>query len=308
MFRRISKPFLRMCAGAGLLLCTILLGRPFLEAAFSDWLHERESRRFLRKLGLPEDAEHLDLVGVMTRPRHPPPFERVPGEEAEEFAEGIPYSILEERNLRVTVYREDVEAWRYLGPLMAGLAEKGSERGVELSLAQNDRELADALRDADIVIFSGHANFGKGLRIRDGSSGGKLLWTLPGAEPDALAHDVSEKFDTLPRHPFPDIRAPLFFNLGCRSDRYYREAHRRMSPETGLVLTHYAWAPGIRFGDALEILIDAVHARRTLPEVLEAWELLYLDEKFFGRSRERLIYRNDDPFPASLFVLHPKGL
>lgn len=299
------KSFVKICTGLMLLVGVCACAQPFLEAHFTHLLHQRELRRFLRKLELPVDAEHLELARITRTPLHPPPFERVPEQDAAFFAEGIPYRILDERDLRIVVYREDAEAWHHFPALVDALQQKAAERRIHLSLASDAQALLAAFRSADIVIFSGHANYGKGLRLRTKASGEKILWNLPGSKQGQMAADLQEKFSGTPQHPFPELHAPLFIHLGCRTDIYYRNALQNAFPDTGLVLTHYAWGPGISFSEALDLLIEAVHTRKTLPDLLSAWETLFLHEQFHGRSRERRLYQNFDPLPGSLFVHHP---
>ncbi len=199
-----------------------------------------------------------------------------------------------------------------LGDLVGDHA-AGPGRTVTLRLLHSRQDLVEAFACDTIVLYSGHANFGKGIAF-DHRSGeapipmGQDTLLVP-ANHLAPADEILERLD----HGMVRIRGgcqgfeelnvqcKVFGHLGCRTDLYYREVWKSHFPHVDFVATTYAThsgaAPGI-----LRHWILGLQRGRPLAAIVEDMNQRQSAAILFGRMEETTRYHNTDRHSGSLFT------
>ncbi|MEX2606205.1 MAG: hypothetical protein WD708_02575 [Kiritimatiellia bacterium] len=261
----------------------------------------RETRAMLRDWGLPVSVEHWRLIRPVFRDREIPAMPR--GPTVEMFAPGVPYtSLTGDGGIRLGVYVESRDRWDVWANRVHTLQSRAEDSGVDLVVLRDLESLRDAMRQFDVVIFSGHSNLGQGLYVWSGEREEDVLLRVEGA---AVVPDIPERHrmteDQFPIVDFPELKAPVFLHLGCRSAVYYSKALHSSFTDTGFLFTHYEWGPGDHMVFMLDLLCEGLEHRRPLSDVLERWEQFFLMQQIQGRGREHRKYPSDSPFAEGLF-------
>jgi hypothetical protein len=291
---RLLHPVVGRAVGVGLV---VLLGY----GAAVELVYLRETRAMLRDWDLPLTLEHWRLIRPVFRGRELPAMPEGPA--VEMFAPGVPYSLLtRDERIRLGVYVETRDRWDAWADRIQTIQSRAEGSGVELVVLPDLESLTHAMLHFDLVIFSGHSNLGQGLYVWSGEREEDVLLKIEGAE---LVPDIPERHrmtaDKFPFEVFPELKAPVFFHLGCRSSEYYSKALQATFPDTGFLFTHYEWGPGDHMVFMLDLLCGGLENRHPFSDVLGRWEQFFLVQQIQGRGREHRKYPSDSPFAKGLF-------
>ncbi len=304
------KAHVMLAGGLFLAGIVLVLRAPFQQLAES--AHQFvQACAYLRANNLPVNQEYRELYRAFVSPAATWPDFQAPSRSSGLLA-----------NVRsISVYLQPPPVVENLEPRISGLIQRAAESGVSLSILGDEQEFLGALRRDDLVIYSGHANHGRGLGFAADSNGWYRVYPIPGANPVAPRHglrpddEIMEEID----EQFVRIRTPstvpgitsitcrVFVHLGCRTDVYYRKPLVDAHPNTAFVLTRYTWAPHFRIVDALDILVAGVESGAAMEDVLDRWEIIFRDMIIPGQIIERDAYGISGPFPSRLFKLHHPG-
>lgn len=281
----------------------------------------RAGVRMVREMGLPVDREHLALYRASITSL--PPLTLFSDadavgrmdERAAPFTEAISYADLRVGGvITIGVYIEPPETWSDLLPGLQPVMDEAAARGVVLQPLRDETVFRDAMEAGHIMLFIGHANYGRGLMFA--SRHGHALVPIPGAvpavprrgapgelpdaDPDRLPPDVGRSPE-----PLPLDHCPLFMHLGCRTETYYGEALAQRHPETSFVLGNYLWDATGFADEGLRLLLSGMVHERTLPEILDRWEARVRPQMLLARARERNRFGVSGPLPDRMLNHRP---
>jgi len=294
----------------GLVLAAVAFaGRASFERGIDSYQRQAAARRYLEMNRLPQTEEYVRLYEAFISPvtSVDPLICREHPDDA--LLAGVK---------TLAIYLQPPVSWPQFAAEAEVLTRRASAIGIHLRLLHNREEFFDALLHDDIVFFSGHANFGRGIMLVDDDQGNEVLVPVPEANPAIPGSALQPNevvLETLDRgmvriHTPADEKFPLkiscrlFIHMGCRTDFYYRDALTRQFPDTAFVLTSYTWGPHLRIIDAIDTLLSGLEQSCDLSVVLSQWERLFQDVELQGRMIERDIHKNLGPYPSRIFVQH----
>jgi hypothetical protein len=137
----------------------------------------RAGLRTVREMGLPADREHLALYRASITPLPPlalfsdaDAVGRI-DERATPFTEAISYADLRVGGvITIGVYIEPPETWSDLLPGLQPVLDEAAARGVVLQPLRNETEFRGAMEAGHLMLFIGHANYGRGWSQRSDSN------------------------------------------------------------------------------------------------------------------------------------------
>ena len=205
-------------------------------------------------------------------------------------------------------------------PLPDGLADligdhpAGPGNTLTLRLLRSRRDLVESFARDAVVLYFGHANFGKGI-LFDPRSGeapipmGRDTLLVPERHL-APGDEVLGRLDNglirirggADGLKDLDVQCNVFGYLGCRTDPYFRDVWQAHVPCVDFVATTYVThsvdaAPGI-----LRTWISGLQRGQTLAAIVDDLNRNQSAAILFGRMSETTRYRNPDHHPDRLFT------
>ena len=287
-----------------LLTGVFLLQRNAVIAQIENLVARHCARATLQTWGLAPTPENLELYAAMsgTRNQAARPA-RVAPTTNEFFTAHWRYAELwRDRPLTIGIYNQNqTDAEQLFKALRLPAALQGK---VLLHNLATERAFLEALEHDDMVMFWGHANYGRGLFF-DPARGGHGTLQL-GHEFITVPRDHLETNDTIVTATDPDrvlvrrsadalakltVRCKVFWCLACRSEVYYRDMWTNQYPHCHLVATHFNWKHSNN-GRVLEELLAGLEQRWSLAAIIENFNAKHTDEVLPGRFTELAKYGN----------------
>lgn len=211
--------------------------------------------------------------------------------------------------IRIACFAQEPEIRDRLAAVAA--APRWSDPRIRVEVGRTVEDFRRAVAEADLVLFAGHANLGRGIELGQGDEAGFIPMAPPRLsipvrhlKPDDVILEPATNGRVVVRGSSAgldalDFRCKGFWYLGCRTEAYYRDALRERAPRMDLVTTRYVIP--VDAGDGVRTivltLIHGLQARAALADIVAELNRHRAFDELVGLREEIHAYGNGEPMP-----------
>lgn len=240
---------------------------------------------------------------------------RIPGKSGTQFSKTWSYDdLLDGGTIVVGIYGQGPDSWGAVARCTAGLA--GVSSNIVVRHLHTRDQFLSSLKNDDVTLFLGHANFGRGIVFEPERGGSGLLrfrdedLLVPASHMEPGDQVLSNLGNGMVRiraggaaaTPL-DVRCKAFFFLACRTEAYYRDWWTRTHPQCDLVTANYVWSASRLAPRFIPEIVRGLDERMSLEDIVERINRDLPLEILRGRAEEINLYRNSTNLPSRLFTL-----
>jgi len=274
--------------------------------------HTIEEVRFNQALGLDSDEVIREIIMGDKKARKTNPKKLPKGR----FSDKVDYQALyDDGNVSVGIYCQFEREHDYVASVISNLHSRAESSLVELHLLSTEADFRSAWTNYDVVVYSGHANQGRGPDFLKDKKRRKCI--RMGADvlniPASCVYTLGSDDEIIERLPDGSVKVKggsegldslgdgpdVFMYMCCRGNTYYRPVFDEKRPEIEFVSTNYEgngqpWS-------LMRLLVYTIERRAKLKIFIDALESVVDFNIKRGIRDEKERYKNPGPYQKVMF-------
>ncbi|OQW94771.1 MAG: hypothetical protein BWK77_08595 [Verrucomicrobia bacterium A1] len=294
----------------GIRLFENALARHMAIEALRDWRVPATEENIALYLSI-DPVDKDGRAGTPTAPAAVRP--RIPGKSGTQFSKAWSYDdLLDGGAIVIGIYGQGPDTWGAVARCLAGLA--GVSSNIVVRHLHTRDQFLSSLKNDDVTLFLGHANYGRGIVFEPERGGSGLLrfrdedLLVPASHMEPGDRVLSNLGNGMVQiraggaaaTPL-DVRCKAFFFLACRTEAYYRNWWTRTHPQCDLVTANYVWSASRLAPQFIPEIVRGLDERMSLEDIVARMNRDLPLEILRGRGEEINLYRNSTNLPSRLF-------